>query len=210
MLYLETVEPGTLSLLKRLQQLPQLSEFYLVGGTALALKFGHRKSVDLDLFTTQELKIEEITSSLQREFGNQFVYEHSNIKWAIFCQIQNVKVDIVRYKDPQIYEPEEIEGIRMYSNEDIAAMKINAILGRGAKKDFFDIDQLLKHYSLSEIIKFHKKKFPSQMLLISIPNALSYFEDAEKSEDPIALNGQNWNDVKKSIQNKIREYFING
>ncbi len=86
-------------------------------------------------------------------------------------------------------------------------MKINAILGRGQKKDFFDLAELLKHYSLKEILDWHKQKYPSQQLLISIPNALIYFEDAELSPDPVSLNGQTWEKVKKILQLKVREFL---
>ena len=64
MLHKETVESRTLELLKRLQAEPLLSSFNLVGGTALALRIGHRKSVDLDLFTCDEFDLEELKSML--------------------------------------------------------------------------------------------------------------------------------------------------
>jgi hypothetical protein len=86
-------------------------------------------------------------------------------------------------------------------------MKINAILGRGAKKDFWDLAELLNVFTLDEIIQFHKQKFPTQMLLISIPAALTYFADAEESEDPVSLKGQSWEETKRIIQGKVREYL---
>lgn len=95
----------------------------------------------------------------------------------------------------------------MYNSEDIAAMKIQAILGRGRKKDFWDLAELLNHFSLEQIIGFYSKKFPSQQLLISIPQAVTYFDDAEESEDPISLKGQTWESVKKIIQQKVSEYL---
>lgn len=86
-------------------------------------------------------------------------------------------------------------------------MKVNAILGRGKKKDFWDMYEILHHISLEDIIKFHKRKFPSQMLLISIPQALIYFADAEESEDPVSLNGQSWEMVKSYLQKKVKEFL---
>lgn len=100
-----------------------------------------------------------------------------------------------------------VDGIRMYSDEDIIAMKINAILGRGSKKDFWDIHELLRFYSLQQMIEFHKEKFPSQMLLISIPYAITYFHDAEDTETPLSLKNERWEDIKKNIQQKVREYL---
>lgn len=207
MLFTSTVEPGTFSLLKDLMRLKELEEFVLVGGTALSLKFGHRKSEDIDLFCRQKLSIDSLNLVLKSEYGNGFINENPNIKFAIFCYINSVKTDLVHYPHLLLKPIETVENIRMYSTEDIAAMKINAILGRGVKKDFFDIVELLKHFSMKEIIQFHKQKFPNNSILISIPSALTYFEDAENSPDPISLNGQTWEQVKKTLQKAVRDYL---
>ncbi|MBI2967887.1 MAG: nucleotidyl transferase AbiEii/AbiGii toxin family protein [Bacteroidetes bacterium] len=207
MLQISAIEPRTFSVLKRLMKLHELKNFSLVGGTALALKFGHRRSVDLDLFCDKKINQQKITAGLQKEFGSDFFYEPSKIAFAVFCKIQNIKVDIVHYPHPVVKIPQTIKGIRFYSIQDIAAMKINAILGRGSKKDFYDIAEILKHYSMQQIIDWHTKKYPAQMLLISIPAALVYFDDAEKSQEPIILNNQTWERVKKFIQLKVREYL---
>jgi predicted nucleotidyltransferase component of viral defense system len=102
---------------------------------------------------------------------------------------------------------EIVEGIRMYNAADIAAMKVNAILGRGKKKDFWDIFELLHQYQLSEIIQFYHEKFPTRQLVISIPYALTWFDDAEESEDPVSLKGQTWKGVKKFIQQKVSDFL---
>ena len=78
---------------------------------------------------------------------------------------------------------------------------------RGAKKDFWDIAELLQHYSIENCISFYEKKYPSQQLLISIPQAITYFEDAEASEDPISLKGQTWESVKKFIQQQVSNFL---
>jgi predicted nucleotidyltransferase component of viral defense system len=207
MLHTQTVEPKTLSLLKKLMSMPQLNDFCLVGGTALSLKLGHRISIDLDLFQTTEIEVERLIKLLQQEFKSDFEYENLKINYAVFCKINKVKVDLVQYSHPLIDTVEVIDGIRMYSNKDIAAMKINAILGRGVKKDFWDLFELLKLYSLNDIINFYNQKYPNQQLLISIPNALTYFEDADDSPDPISLLGQTWEDVKEFIKFKVREFL---
>ncbi len=207
MLHTQTVEPKTLSLLKKLMSMPQLNDFCLVGGTALSLKLGHRISIDLDLFQTTEIEAERLIKLLQQEFKSNFEYENLKINYAVFCKINKVKVDLVQYSHPLIDTVEVIDGIRMYSNKDIAAMKINAILGRGVKKDFWDLFELLKLYSLNDIVNFYNQKYPNQQLLISIPNALTYFEDADDSPDPISLLGQTWEDVKEFIKFKVREFL---
>ena len=207
MLQTQTVEPGILSLLKRLCEIPCLQGFAIVGGTALSLKYGHRLSVDLDLFSISGFENDTVISCLREEFGEEFIAEDKPVRFGIFCYIQGVKVDIVRHPHPLIGEVETIDGIRFFSNQDIMAMKIQAILGRGKKKDFWDIAELLQHYSVSDFIRNHKEKYNTQNLLISIPQVMVYFQDADEDEDPISLKGQTWSKIQKSIQKKIASHL---
>ncbi len=208
MLHIETVEPGTFSLLKRLMTLPSLDSFSLVGGTALSLRYGHRSSVDLDLFYHEKFDHQVIEGELMKTFGSDFFYEGGHKQFGIFCTIQNVKVDIVYFPHLPIAPIEVEDHIRMYSSADIGAMKIQAILGRGRKKDFWDLYELLSYYSLQQIMDWHKQKYPNQMLGISIPNAITYFIDADESETPVSFKKQTWEGVKKGIQKVVRDYLI--
>ena len=207
MLHTKTVEPGTLSVLKRVMTIPEMKDFHLVGGTALSLMYGHRISVDLDLFSTSKFDNQEIISALIKEFGDSFAVDESKPFFGIFCYIDNLKVDIVRYPHPMIKPILDIKGIRMFSPEDIIAMKVQAVLGRAKKKDFWDIAELLKHFTVEDFIKFHKQKFSTQNLFITVPQAISYFSDADDSEDPISLKKQTWGSVKSEITKKISDYL---
>ena len=207
MLHTETVEPGTFSLLKRLMALPALQNFSLVGGTALALKYGHRSSVDLDLFNHQRFDQSLLIRELESSFGNRFVYKQQHTQFGCFCFIEEIKVDFVYYPHLPLKPPETEKGIRYYSIADIAAMKIQAILGRGKKKDFWDLFELLLHYDLQQIMDWHKEKFPGQMLAISIPHAITYFVDADSTEAPVSFRNQSWESVKNGIRKAVREYL---
>jgi len=207
MLHTETVEPRTLALLEKLMTLTSLHQFSLVGGTALALRYGHRSSVDLDLFFHEKFDSVNIENELMREFGADFDYESGHKQFGIFCYIQKIKVDIVYFPHLPIEEFVTENKIRMYSSADISAMKIQAILGRGKKKDFWDLYELLQHFSLQQMIDWHKRKYPSQMLAISIPNAISYFVDADESETPVSFKGQTWEQIKKGISRAVSDYL---
>ena len=207
MLYTKAIEPGTFSLLKELMKVPSLQPFSLVGGTALALRYGHRSSVDLDLFCHEKFDQQQIIIELEGIFKERFVYQQQQTQFGIFCFIDDSKVDIIHFPHSPIAPPEITDNIRMYNTADIAAMKIQAILGRGKKKDFWDLHELLQHYPLQQIIDWHKQKFPSQMLAISIPQALTYFVDAEESETPVSLKNQQWEEIKKSIQRTVSDYL---
>ena len=187
--------------------MPALQHFSLVGGTALALKYGHRISIDLDLFSHLPFDNNEIIADLESEFGDEFSLQFNREKFGIFCYINEIKVDIIKHPFILLQDVELLEGLRIYHTTDIVAMKVNAILGRGKKKDFWDIFELLHHYSLPDIIQFYYDKFPDQQLIIGIPYALTYFDDAEQSEDPISLKGQTWPEVKKFIQQKVSEFL---
>jgi hypothetical protein len=189
-------------------QLPALNQFNLVGGTALSLKYGHRKSIDLDLFSNENFDKSKLLEFLKLHFGKRFVSENTFAKWGIFCYIDNIKVDIVNYPHPTIGAIENIEGIRFLSDKDLIAMKIQAILGRGKKKDFWDIAELVQKYSIQDFIDFHKEKYSGQILGISVPTAMLYFTDADKSEDPETIKIKNWKEIKKIISKKVRDFLI--
>ncbi|MEO9022393.1 MAG: nucleotidyl transferase AbiEii/AbiGii toxin family protein [Ginsengibacter sp.] len=188
-------------------KLKALQPFSLVGGTALSLRYGHRTSLDIDLFCHEKFDHEPIITTLKIEFGEGYSTESKYARWGIFCYLNDVKVDIVHNPHPLIDALEITNGIRMYSDKDIIAMKLNAILGRGKKKDFWDLAELLQHYSLENMISFHEAKYPDQNLLITIPQAITWFGDADESEDPISLNGQTWEGVKKIIQQEVRDFL---
>ena len=208
MLQTKTIEPRTLSILKKLMEMPELQSFNLVGGTALALKYGHRTSIDLDLFSVEKFEHQPIIEALQKTFGDLFKHDGNFAKWGIFCFIADVKVDLVYYPHPMLCAAELWDTIRIYDDHDLIAMKIQAILGRGKKKDFWDIAELLRHYDLSQMIDFHKAKYPNQMLFISIPQALIYFKDADNSDEPVSFKRQTWGKIKELIQKKVREFLI--
>jgi hypothetical protein len=183
-----------------------LSTYNLVGGTGLSLKLGHRISIDIDLFSKEKIENEVIINCLSETFQNKFVLISSN-KVGIFCKINNIKVDLIHYNFDLINPIEEFENLRIVSSEDIAAMKIQAILGRGVKKDFYDLFELLNQFSLNEIIQFHKSKYPLQTLNITIPQAITYFEEADESEDPISLRNETWDEVKKGLRKVVNDYL---
>ena len=204
MLHESTVDARTFALLKELMALDVLAEFNLVGGTALALQFGHRKSIDLDFFG-RTIDKSKLLLSLQNYKDFQFIDDGAH--WALFCYINDIKVDFVSYPYELLHQPIAVNGIRMAHFKDIAAMKINAMLNRGTKKDFWDIAELLNHMSIDEIISQFEKMYPASRLLISVPQAMVYFEDAENSPDPVSLNGMSWSDVKDLIERKVSEYL---
>lgn len=141
------------------------------------------------------------------KYKSKLILEDKPVVFGVFCYIDNVKVDFVYHPHPLIRPLQEPEGIRMFSTEDIMAMKIQAILGRGRKKDFWDIAELLDHYTISDFVEVHKKKYATQNLLITVPQVMTYFTDAYEDEDPVSLKNQTWIGIQESISRKVRQYL---
>ena len=199
MLQYQTIEPGTLQLLKTLQAIPLLQGLRLVGGTALALQLGHRKSVDLDLFGDISAEGIEIRDALEEQFSVSIVKESKNIK---IYQVDVIKVDFVNYKYSWIDDPVQEDGITLAGIKDIAAMKVAAIIGRGTKKDFIDMNRLLQIFSLKEILDMYMQKYPDGSLFIAL-KSLAYFEDAEADPMPFLFDDTDWDVVKANIREAI-------
>ena len=136
MLQTRTVEPRTLELLRQLMLMPELDSFFLVGGTALALQLGHRKSIDLDLFTPEPFNNSILLDALTTNFDISIELEEPNM---LITNIEGIKVDFVKMGYPILFSTLLVEGIRMLDIRDIAAMKLKAVAQRGSKKDFFEI-----------------------------------------------------------------------
>ena len=185
----------------------ELQDFYLVGGTCLSLRYGHRKSIDLDLFSTKDFDIDEIVKVLENNFSG-FEYRNTGSTIGIFGFIDNVKVDFVKYHYFKLIdEPIVEDNIRMFSDKDIIAMKVFAVLKRAQKKDFWDISELMRHYPVRDFVVNYNEKYPNHQILISIPQELIYFADADESDDPVSLKGQTWVSVKREIQQKVNDYL---
>lgn len=176
MLHTETVEKGTLDLIKTLMQDEVLNQFYLVGGTALALKIGHRSSIDIDLFSTNDFNADAISKFLSQKYN---VTRLNIITNGVFCFVNNIKLDLLAHKYQLLKDPEVVGNIRMLSSLDIGAMKLNAIYGNGTRlKDFVDIYALLEYFCLQDLCLAAEKKYP-EYSVHRIKKTLLYFDDID-------------------------------
>jgi len=203
MLSYQTIQPNTLELLKRLMAEPLFNGTRLVGGTALAMQYGHRSSIDLDLFGTIEEDTDLTTEVLERIGPTVPGKCSAHIKTYRVC---GVKTDIVGYdRYPWIDEPVQEDGLRLASPKDIAAMKVNAILGRGSRKDFVDIYFLIQHYGLEQVMQFYKAKYPEYSEYRAMLS-LTYFEDAEQNPMPEMFVDISWEKIKLDILKAVEAY----
>lgn len=198
----DIIAPETFSLIQELQSLPELKDFYLVGGTALALKLGHRNSIDIDLFTNFEFVPGDLAESL-RDRGFDVIVTLLK-KNALLSVISNVKSDFIRHNYDLINSPIVEEGITYLSLEDIAAMKIHAITNSGKRlKDFVDLYFLLEHFSLNEIVGYYSRKYPDFNSMIAL-KAVNYFDDLDLAiEPPRLVNPISLEDIKERLNDAV-------
>ncbi len=195
MLHFDSVPEAVARALRSLAPDPALDSFALGGGTSLALRFGHRLSVDLDFFTREDFDPEE----LLRETG--FPCEPTVLgrsKGSLTLDCGGVKFEFLQHRYPLLESVERVGAIRLLSLADVTAMKLNAIANRGSKKDFFDLVRILDEVSLEEALGHFERKYSNTDRFVAI-RSLGWFEDAEHEPDPVAPAGPTWAEVKRCV-----------
>lgn len=186
MLYTETVTPQMWELLQRLMKDEKLKEFNLVGGTALSLMIGHRLSVDLDLFSTQDFDVQDMLAHLRSEHPVKIRELFDN---TMLLNIGKVKVDVLAHKYPWQEPIKTQQGIRLVSLQDIGAMKMHAIFQNGTRiKDFVDMHFLLEHHPLKTYLDAYQNKYNGNPALAS--HSLLHHENIDMEEKVKLLKGK--------------------
>jgi predicted nucleotidyltransferase component of viral defense system len=203
MLQQNAVEPATLELLKGICSSVPFENFALGGGTNLALRLGHRLSVDLDFFTNTPYQNSTIFHAVTTTFpAAELLFEQNQ---TMMFTINHIKVDFILYPFKWLQPFEKINGARLISLPDIIPMKLQALSNRFSKKDFWDIAFLLKKFSLSEMLEIFISKFP-QVDRGYIIHSLTNFEDAEREQQPIALLPKTWEEIKNELQKAVIDF----
>ncbi len=206
MLFKNTINTSSLELLKGLQSEKPLKDFYLAGGTSLALQIGHRKSIDLDLFTQSDFNLDQLLEFLEQKYDLLTDYTSKN---TIRGSINNIKVDFISHKYPMVKDPVIENSLKLFSVEDIAAMKQNAIAGDGTRsKDFIDLYFILKSYTVDKILDFYKIKY-SKRNLFHVIKSIIYFDDISTQDWPDLLIEKNLTieQVTGTIEKKVNDFL---
>jgi hypothetical protein len=205
MLQKKAVDGSTLGLLKSLQSKLYLRGFYLVGGTALALYNGYRRSVDIDLFSDFAFNTTQILENITQDFQFKLLFSAPN---TLRGTINNINVDILAHRYKLVNEPVIEEGIGLLSEADIVAMKLNVISTSGQRiKDFIDIYFLLEKYDLKTMLGWYSQKY-NQTNDLLILKSLIYFNDVEESEWPVMIKEPDlkWKDIRRKIEKQVLSY----
>lgn len=210
----ETVSPLLRDILVFLMGESLFEPFRLVGGTNLSLRYGHRRSEDIDLFSDREygsLDFRAFAAFLRSNFG---YYECNDSTSIVACGRsyyvgnsvdESVKIDLM-YADAFMKDADLIEGIRLAGVEDIVAMKMDVVARGGRKKDFWDLHLLLREYLLKEMIDFHAKRYEWSHDRNELLERFVDFEIADVEPDPCCLLGKDWDDIKLDLIEELEQY----
>ena len=206
-LYLSTVSDLLWESLKEIMQQKEFDRFRLVGGTSLSLQLGHRESVDIDMFTDAEygsLDFERLEALLKEKFQYVDSLQSGLISFGKSFFIGKSKEKLVKldlfYTDGFVFPPIDVEGVRLASIKEVAAMKLDIIGRGGRKKDFWDVHELLDSFTMEEMIKFYLKRYPYNFNRDEIIDGLTNFEAAEHEFIPICYRDKIWDLIKLDFE----------
>lgn len=204
-------------LLKSITETVSIEDYYMIGGTALSIQLGLRESFDFDFCVPKQFNNEMLIEELKK-LGTLEVLQ--NQKGTCDVVLNGVQVSFFYYPNPVINElvkTEEIPSLKLASILDIAIMKIIAIGGRGAKKDFFDLYYIINKNKIvvEDLAKGLVQKCGNYINYVNIIMGLSYFEDAENEILPKTFVDYDWDKIKKffitfqtKFQNNIEKMRI--
>ena len=204
-MHTEILTPAQKSILPGLSRALAGSDYYMAGGTALALQIGHRPSVDFDWFARKVGDPEILLNKLKQAQLN-FIVLSIDIE-TIYLDINSVQVSFIGYDYPVLQPPflwREYD-IYLAAIDDIACMKLSAIAGRGSRKDFIDLYVIIKKFRpLRDYIDLFQKKY-SQRDIGHIVRSLVYFEDADDEPDVKMNMSTNWSEIKREFENWVKK-----
>jgi hypothetical protein len=206
MLFTQSVTPDVLKLIRSLQCKAYLQGFNLVGGTALSLYWGHRKSIDIDLFSDFTFDTGRLLEDIQQDFPFELFLTAAN---TLKGGINNIKVDFLAHRYHLIKKPVIESGLILLHEHDILAMKLNTISISGQRsKDFIDIWYALKKYQIADIVGFYRLKY-NQPHDSHVLKSLIFFDDVDLADWPELLINPDlkWEDIRKDIEKKVLHYI---
>jgi len=212
-LHYETVTPLLKKILEDIMKESILEPFYLVGGTSLSLRIGHRKSLGIDLFTKTSYGSLDFLV-YENFFQNNYKYCYCTDKTDLVgfgrsyyigeTEDDSIKIDLF-YHDEIIDPCDVIDGIQIASLPDVTAMKVDVVSRGGRKKDFWDLHELLNIYSIPEMLRFHEQRYEYTHDREQIIANFIDFTSADKDIDPICLKGKKWELIKLDFVELIED-----
>jgi hypothetical protein len=193
--------------LEKIKKITADNNFYLAGGTALAIQLEHRESIDLDWFSADFFSNEKIKNQLAQMGKFKLEQEEEGTLHGV---LDDVKITFLHYKYQPVFPLINFKEVKLADERDIAVMKLDAISSRGSKKDFIDLYFLLEKYSLKELFEFFENRYKDiEYNKIHLIKSLLYFEEAEQDPMPIMIRDKNWQEIKEKIKTEALDFLKN-
>ena len=193
------------AVVKLLKGTDLLDGWILAGGTALALQLGHRISVDLDFFRYEDFQVAPLRQALA-PLGKLEV--SSMAPGTLHCRLDDIRLTFLRSEVPFLYEPVPYRGLHLADVRDIAAMKVIAVAGRGAKKDFIDLYAYLEAgASFPDLMAVVQRRYrDTDFNVMHLLHSLVYFDDAEAEPMPKMLSSAGWPEIRRRLEREARDW----
>jgi hypothetical protein len=171
---------------KRLSIIPFLKEFkkdfYLAGGTGLALQLGHRDSIDFDFFSPKDINTKKLFLRIQDIFKDYKITKVQEEKNTLTVLIgKDIKLSFFTYKCKLLKKLINEPNLKIASIQDIACMKFSAITSRGTNKDYIDLYFILQRINLKTLLECLQIKMP-ELDTNLVLKSLVYFNDVVKEK----------------------------
>lgn len=194
----EAVSPLLRDLLAEIGQMPFVNRFYLAGGSALALRLGHRVSVDLDFFSDVDEVGDDSRSEIVAAFRQRRATEVlEDVFGNLLMQVEGTHVGFFSYGYPLLDPPAEVLDVRVAGLLDIGMMKLDALISRGARKDFYDLYFIAQQVPLEEMLHQGPVKYPYtrdyEMMALT---SLTDFDNADRDVAVKTFDRLSWEIVK--------------
>lgn len=185
------------------------NEFYLAGGTGLALQIGHRDSIDFDFFSNNSFDSNKMIERLSKLFDNKSFKVTQVEKNTLSILLQSeIKISFMTYGYDLLNPLISTEYMNIASIPDIACMKLSTIMQRSALKDYVDLYEIMKIYTLEQLLSFTKKKYPMIDSTV-ILKSLSYLEDI--IDEPLIYYDEKLKPsldiLKQFFQSEVKKYI---
>ncbi|MBI5208893.1 MAG: nucleotidyl transferase AbiEii/AbiGii toxin family protein [Elusimicrobia bacterium] len=205
----EALSPEAEKVARSLGRIEALAKFYLAGGTGLALRCGHRISLDLDLFSADFPPGEDGTRPLKDALSHLEGFRvREERDGTLHAVIRGVETSLLRYRYPLLRPASRWEGLAVAQPEDIGLMKIGAVIGRGSRKDFRDLREICRSARLRDLLSLAGEKFPdAEDFLFQASKALVFFEDAQREPEPVLLRPEPWRSVRRFFEAEVPAVF---
>jgi hypothetical protein len=184
---------------------PFASRFYLAGGTALALRIGHRRSIDLDFMSSDDELLDESRRAIRTAMAPLGAAAVEDTTGNLVLELPGLHVAFLSYGYPLVEPADTVAGVAVAGPVDLGLMKLDAIISRGSRKDFYDLYFILQAVALESLLGHGRSKYESardfEIMAIA---SLVLFDNADRDLQPEMLVDAPWEEVKRFFEAEAR------